>query len=265
VQAADRPLAAAEMVLVRIAYAADLPTPDEVVRSLDEGQSLARPQGNGGAAAPARGEPANAQAKGMRSGARTDASRSAPRAALAPMIEPGDSPAPDTKTLVIGRFEELIAFAANKRDLVIKAALERDVRPVRCEDGRLEIALEPSAAKSLVGDLSRKLGQWTGRRWMVVVSGESGAPTLKAQNDARQAALRESVRADPLVEAVLARFPGAEIVGVSRPQASLDAGPDVAAAPRSDTDADDIGEPPVDDDSSAFGTLGRPDDVDDDL
>ena len=52
----------------------------------------------------------------------------------------------------------------------MKIALERDVRLVRCEDGRLEIALEPSAAKTLVNDLSRKLEQWTGGRWMVVVS-----------------------------------------------------------------------------------------------
>ena len=68
----------------------------------------------------------------------------------------------------------------------MKTALERDVRLVRCEDGKLEIALEPSARKTLVNDLSRKFSQWTGRRWMVVVSAEPGAPTVKAQNDARK-------------------------------------------------------------------------------
>ena len=55
VQASGRPVAAAEMVLVRIAYAADLPTPDEVVRSLGENESSpARPQGNGGSGAAAK-------------------------------------------------------------------------------------------------------------------------------------------------------------------------------------------------------------------
>jgi DNA polymerase-3 subunit gamma/tau len=116
--------------------------------------------------------------------------------------------------LAIGRFEDLITLAAQKRDLGVKLALERDVRLVRCEDGRLEIALEPSAAKTLVNDLARKFSQWTNRRWMVVVSAEEGQPTVKAQNDARQAELKTGVRADPLVQAVLARFPGAEIVGV---------------------------------------------------
>jgi DNA polymerase-3 subunit gamma/tau len=141
------------------------------------------------------------------------------------------------------------------------------VRLVRCEDGRLEIALEPTAAKSLVGELARKLSEWTGRRWMVAVSAEPGAPTVKAQNDARQAALTDSVRSVPLVLAVLARFPGSEIVGVSRPQAALaaersDAG-DETALPAADTD-DAAPEPPPVDDESAFGAHGRPDDVDDD-
>jgi DNA polymerase III subunit gamma/tau len=100
------------------------------------------------------------------------------------------------------------------RDLQTKTALERDIRLVRCEDGRLEIALEPSASKALVGELGRKLSDWTGRRWMVVVSAEAGQPTVRSQQDARRSALETDVRTDPLVQAVLAKFPGAEIVAV---------------------------------------------------
>ena len=54
----------------------------------------------------------------------------------------------------------------------MKSALERDVRLVRFEDGTLELALEPSARPTLIGELSKKLGDWTGRRWMVAVSKE---------------------------------------------------------------------------------------------
>ena len=64
-----------------------------------------------------------------------------------------------------------------------KAALEADVRLVRIEDGRLEVALERNAARTLVNDLSRKLEQWTGRRWTVIVSNEAGQPTLRSQNE----------------------------------------------------------------------------------
>ena len=133
--------------------------------------------------------------------------------------------------LAITGFSELVALATEKRDLQIKTALERDLRLVRCEDGRLEIALEPSAAKSLVNELSRKLTAWTGRNWMVVVSREDGEPTLKAQADMRDAELKRGVRGDPLVQAVLERFPGAEIVAVRSqetelpPDAAIDSDP----------------------------------------
>ena len=119
-------------------------------------------------------------------------------------------------TLAVASFPALIALAAEKRDLAIKTALERDVRLVRFEDGKLEIALEPGARPTVVQDLQRKLSEWTGRRWMVAVSAEAGAPTVQQQSAAQQSALEADVRADPLVQKVLARFPGAEIVGVRR-------------------------------------------------
>ena len=103
--------------------------------------------------------------------------------------------------------------------------LERDVRLVRCEDGRLEIALEGSATRTLVNELQRKLSIWTGRRWMVIVSADDGAPTIHAQNEARDAELKRGVRADPLVQAVLAAFPGAEIVAVREPQSQAGSDP----------------------------------------
>jgi len=76
-----------------------------------------------------------------------------------------------------------VALAGEKRDLLTKAALEADVGLVRIEDGRLELTLERSAARTLINDLSRKLEQWTGRRWTVIVSNEAGQPTLRAQNE----------------------------------------------------------------------------------
>jgi DNA polymerase III subunit gamma/tau len=151
-------------------------------------------------------------------------------------------------SLVLRSFEELIRLAAEKRDLVTKSALERDVRLVNFEDGRLEVALERSARPTLVNDLSRKLAEWTGKRWMVSVSSEQGAPTVQAQAQARNDEMMRGVQADPLVQAVLTRFPGAEIVGVRRRDDAL---PPV----------DDV--PPVEDDS-AFGEQA-PDDFDDEL
>jgi DNA polymerase III subunit gamma/tau len=264
VAAAGRPLAAAEMVLVRIAYSADLPTPDEVIRSLDDNATVARARGSAPAhasvASAPRFETPRAEAP------RVETSRGAPRAALAPSTEPIarlPETQPSPPALVVARFEDLIALAAEKRDLAVKLALERDVRLVRCEDGRLEIGLERSAAKTLVNDLARKFSQWTNRRWMVVVSAEAGQPTVRSQNDARQAELKTGVRAEPLVQAVLARFPGAKIVDVRKGAAVLP--PEL---PPGDSE-DEPAEPAPEDDGSAFGAQfpqsGRPDEADDDL
>jgi DNA polymerase-3 subunit gamma/tau len=221
VQASGRPVAAAEMVLVRIAYAADLPTPDEVVRSLGENESSpARPQGNGGSGQPQSYAP------------RYEAPRGSPRSSAAVSPRPADDPVAQldeptaAPTLSVGSFEELIALAAEKRDITVKMALERDVRLVRCEDGQLEIAIEPSAPKTLVHDLQRKLTGWTGKRWIVVVSKEEGAPTMRAQAEAQQAEIERDVQSDPLVQAVLNRFPGAKVVGVT--QNAPDAGDSAA-------------------------------------
>ena len=237
-QAATRPAAAAEMVLVRIAYVADMPTPDEAIRMLEQ---------NGGAspvvaasAAPSRAAPAapvssmqSPPPRGSVSGPRASAEASARPQMTAPMAEAQSAPA-----LRIASFPELVALAAEKRDLLTKAALEADVRLVRIEDGRLELAMERSAARTLINDLSRKLEQWTGRRWTVIVSNEPGQPTLRSQNELQKNQRERAAEADPRVQEVLARFPGAKVVEVRKlapePPESDVSGEDLADSSDSD-------------------------------
>jgi DNA polymerase-3 subunit gamma/tau len=248
-------LAAAEMVLVRIAYAADLPTPDEVIRSHPQAATQPGRSGNGGGTASAI-ERSELSVRPPLSQSGAISPRAGPLAAApAPARVPVESvPEPEGSQLprVVGHFDELIALAAEKRDLTVKLALERDVRLVRCEDGRLEIGVEPSAAKTLANDLARKFSQWTNRRWMVVVSTEAGEPTVKVQKEARQAELKTGVRADPLVQAVLARFPGAEIVDVREGEMTQ---PPLGKG----EDDEGLEDPTPDDDGSAVGAHGRPD------
>jgi DNA polymerase-3 subunit gamma/tau len=217
VQAATRPAAAAEMVLVRIAYVADMPTPDEAIRMLDQ---------NGGASPVVAGSAAPRSAAALpASSMPSSPSRSnisGPRASAdasprPQMIAPSTSDAQSAPAaLRIASFPELVALAGDKRDLLTKAALEADVRLVRIEDGRLELALERSAARTLINDLSRKLEQWTGRRWTVIVSNEAGQPTLRSQNEAQKSQRERAAEADPRVKEVLARFPGAKVVEVRK-------------------------------------------------
>jgi DNA polymerase-3 subunit gamma/tau len=144
-------------------------------------------------------------------------SRSAPEASARPQM--AAAPAPETQAAPVRRissFLELVALAGEKRDIMAKSALETDVRLVRIEDGRLEIALERNAQRSLVNDLSRKLEQWTNRRWTVIVSNQTGQATLREQNLVAKNEREKAVEADPRVREVLARFPGAKLVEVRK-------------------------------------------------
>jgi len=211
-QAATRPAAAAEMVLVRIAYVADLPTPDEAIKMIEQAGGASPVVGTG---APRSG-PAPALSSIPTSVVRTPAApRGGAEASLSPQVAPAADPQ-SAPALKISSFPQLVALAGEKRDLLTKSALEADVRLVRIEDGRLDIALERNASRTLVNDLSRKLEQWTGRRWAVIVSNEAGQPTLREQNLAEKSQRERAAEADPRVKEVLARFPGARVVEVRK-------------------------------------------------
>jgi DNA polymerase-3 subunit gamma/tau len=98
--------------------------------------------------------------------------------------------------------------------------------------------MERSAARTLINDLSRKLEQWTGRRWTVIVSNEAGQPTVRSLNEAAKNQRERAAEADPRVQEVLARFPGAKVVEVRKlapePPESDASGEDPAETPDSD-------------------------------
>jgi DNA polymerase-3 subunit gamma/tau len=129
---------------------------------------------------------------------------------------PAPQPQAAAPVLRISTFPELVALAGEKRDLMTRAALEADVRLVKIEDGRLELAMERSASRTLINDLSRKLEQWTGRRWTVIVSNDQGQPTLRSQALVQQSQRERAAESDPRVQDVMARFPGAKVVEVRR-------------------------------------------------
>ncbi|UWU93183.1 DNA polymerase III subunit gamma/tau [Bradyrhizobium sp. CB1015] len=216
VQAATRPAAAAEMVLVRIAYVADLPTPDEAIKMLEQ---------NGGGSAVVSGGSSARSGAPVASAAPMSAAlvrmpTSSPTAfaggARPQMAAPAPDPQGAAPQLRITSFTQLVALAGQKRDLLTKGALEGDMRLVRFEEGRLEVALEPNASKTMISELAKKFELWTGRRWTVIVSNEQGQPTLRSVNQAAKQEHARTAEADPRVQEVLSRFPGAKVVEVRR-------------------------------------------------
>jgi len=198
VQSSNRPIAAAEMVIVRLAYAADLPTPDEALRALKDGA----PVPAGGPSAPASRPSGPATSGNMA------------LATSQPYPQPRPQGAQPEPTMRLRRFEDVVALAGEKREIVLKAQLERDVRLVRFEEGRIELSLTETGSRTIANDLTRALQQWTGERWMVALSSEEGQATLHEKAVAAERERKEGAANHPLVQAVLTKFPGAQIVNV---------------------------------------------------
>ncbi len=194
VRDATRPIAAAEMALIRLSYAAELPPTDKLVRDVLDGEG-ARP-------APASRSPSAPPPSAPRSGG-------APRAASAPAPMAVEESAPTLRSL-----EEIAALAQAKGAPVLKVHVENDMHLVHIEPGKIEFRPSPRAPRTLAGDLAQKLKEWTGTRWVVTVARDGGEPTLAEQKKMAKAARLESVMQEPLVRAVLDRFPGAEVVHV---------------------------------------------------
>jgi DNA polymerase-3 subunit gamma/tau len=202
VRDATRPIQAAEMALIRLAYAADLPPTEKLVRDVMENGAPSRPQGSsrpsatGSHAAPAL---SNAPVRGE---------RETTMLAAAPRLETDAGP-------VLRTLEDLAALAQDRGASVLKVHIENDMHLVRLEQGQIEFRPSVKAPRTLSADLAQKLKEWTGVRWVVSVAREGGQPTIaEAKRSASQAKL-DSVAQEPLVRAVLDRFPGAEIVHVT--------------------------------------------------
>ena len=217
------------MVLVRLAYVADLPAPAELVRSLTGERAAATPappsgdrvgvsgQSTGEAPTPSPGSPLPGRATLSRSAGEglTPISSALAPAIAAPSPDPEPESAPRAELDPLPQsFVEVITLFDKRREAVIAAHLKSHVHLVAFEPGRIELRPTDAAPSNLTNQLSQRLMEWTGARWLVARSEAEGAATL-AEAEARQASeLRNEVAGHPLVRAVLDTFPGATIAAV---------------------------------------------------
>jgi DNA polymerase-3 subunit gamma/tau len=194
-QAAPDAVAAGEIALIRLAFAADLPTPDEALKMLkgDAGSFAPppgpRPQGSGGGPSAAYAEPEPQRV-------------SAPTPLASPRLD---------------AFTDVVRLAETKRDLRLKVELESYVHLISFEPGRIEMRLHDKAPADLPQRLMMRLKEWTGRVWAISVNASGEArETLR---DARTA----EVMAHPLVKKAMEVFPGAEILFIRDPKPDVDA------------------------------------------
>ncbi len=194
VESAPDRRAAADMVLIRLCYVADLPSPGELVRTITAERAAAA-QGSPASSAPApRSRPQSISA--------TPSARGT--AALAPAEAAEQAALPDS-------FRAVIALAAEAREAVLAAQLLHHVHLVRYAPPVIEIAPDREAPRDLAARLAQLLRTRTGVRWTIALAAGPGEPTLAEQDRAAEEARRATARRHPLVSAILDAFPGAEI------------------------------------------------------
>ena len=228
VQGAGRPASAAEMVLIRIAHAASLPTLDEALKMLDAGTQ--RPAGGESRQGSLQGTGNGGTSVSAMAGQRLSSGHGGAQTMRLVESQPENRPAPDFQPAPVEQLEQepahppiasladIAALADANRDIAFKVALKTYVRPVRITANRIDVGLTEDAPKTLLNDLTSKLQKWTGRRYIVTLSREEGGATLAEEEKARRESAILDARADPAVAAILARFPGARIVNIRLPE-----------------------------------------------
>jgi len=230
-QSAPNPMQAAEMILVRLAYASELPPPGDLVKTLTA---------NGGGNAAPRGVASSALASSTRavsSATMTAAPTAAPTMMAAngggaqprPQIAPQPQPASDFVPMPQS-YRDVAALFDRKREALLYTLLVNDAHLVRFEPGRIELRPAPSAPRDFTNRVGSLLSAWTGQRWIVIATQAAGEPTLAEQSARRKSDDLAVAKAHPFVRAALEMFPGARVTNVTS-----------AKAPDSDMPADSEG------------------------
>ncbi|MBV9653898.1 MAG: DNA polymerase III subunit gamma/tau [Acetobacteraceae bacterium] len=207
VEAAPDRRAAAEMVLIRLCHVADLPTPGDLVKQLAAGG--AESAAPSPPSRPPSGPPAPSRALASAGGGPARAT-AAPAAALEAKAGPQ-----------LGSFRDVVAFVATQREPTLHAHLLHSVHLVRFAPPVIELRPEPAAPRDFAGRLASLLGEATGTRWTIALSGLNGEPTIAEQGATAVAARLASVVEHPLIQAIMAAFPGATVETVHDANADL--------------------------------------------
>ena len=211
VAAAPNAMMAAEMAIIRLTHVADLPSPEELVRKLNNATPPPPPPnggGNGGGMAPAQsggGTTAYASTPSMSGG-----SSGAATMALAVNADQSLTRYPT--------FEHVIELIRSSRDVKLLVDLETTLQLAAYQPGRIEFVPTDRAPRDMAQRLGAKLQQLTGNRWAVIVVNEGGAETIAEVRDAADNALQAKATNHPLVQAVLTQFPKAKIKSIRTPE-----------------------------------------------
>ncbi len=205
VSAAPNAMMAAEMAIIRLTHVAELPSPEELVRKLQQDPPrgpapTGGPAGGGGGTVTARSQmpaPTHPAPSGpvARGGAQPAVAKASPLAAYA-------------------TFENVLELIRTHRDVKLLIEVENYFRLVKYSPGRIECEVTEQAPRDLAQRLGARLQNWTGARWAVTVVSSGGGKTIAEVRDAAALELRKEAEAHPMFKAVLALFPKAQITEI---------------------------------------------------
>ena len=238
VAAAPQPPAAAEMLVIRLAHLANMPTPGDIVQRLatndppPQSAPTTAPSKNGGdmavapTAAPDMAQPEmtapsptddpSPQVTMRAGGGDSVAAQPAPVSSPSPMLAPTPAAEPESVTTPQPQsLMDISELAEARNDPLLAAHIRNHIRLVSMQPGLLDICLTDGAPDSLPGEMARRLSDWTEERWMVSLSDGPGGMTIAEARRAAQQREIESIAETPLMRAITGTFPGATIESVT--------------------------------------------------
>lgn len=181
---------AAEMVLIRLAYAAELPPPADLIKDIKNTPAPAFIPSHSSA-------PASSDWGGVRA-----------VAGGVPMTQA--APAPQG-TVMFDTLADVVAYAYKQKEMLFAYNLQNCVSLVSFEQGKIEFYPMEHTPANLASDMAEKLKAWTGKTWLISVVNKQGGKTLLQEAQETKANLRKTMSANPVVSAVIMAFPGAKI------------------------------------------------------
>ena len=241
---APNPAAAFEMLVIRLAHTANMPTPGDILQKLPNAphtrvkETSAATKGSTAppaesvqqSSAPLEAEPVahpttsmhmsgnggqqQALADNMPPDIESHLAGILPAEAHPGETTPAEPPPKDVAAPSITSLADIATLAEAKDEMLLAARVRTHLRLVALHPGSLEVALTERAPDSLIGDLAKYLTEWTGQRWLVSISDGPGGKTLAEERAEQADALKYEITETPLVKTILMLFPGSKIEAI---------------------------------------------------
>ena len=116
----------------------------------------------------------------------------------------------------ISSFEQLIKMSSIKKEIELKYDLENHVSLVKFSDGKIDISFNENLSKNFVRNLSKKLLEWTGKRWVITLTKKNGLKTFSEMRSEKKEEMLNLEKNSEVYKEFKETFSDAELVEVSK-------------------------------------------------